>query len=115
MQVISRMPYFQPNQLLTVSVPPGLGLDQLGLDPGGGPGGQKPPKLTGQSPVAQSLGCRPGDVIVQAIVDGATHDATSMTAGDLIAAASGASAVQLTLLQPTLTPDAQHTISWPVV
>jgi len=114
MQLESTMPYFQPNHLVTISLPPGTTIQQLGL----ADGGDKPPKLlmsgTGVSPLAQSLGCQPGDVVVQATLDGKMHDATSMSAQELVAAASGASSVQLTLLQPALTADISHSVSWPM-
>jgi len=117
MQMCSSMPYFQPNYLVTVSLPPGSGIDALGLEYGGNTSG-KPPKLRADggvvSPLAQSLGCQPGDVIVQANVDGALHDTTKMSGEELLAVASGAMVVQLTLLQPSLTADPNHQITWPM-
>jgi len=110
MQVESTMPYFQPNHLITVGLPPGSGLGQLGL--AGGPA--KPPKLESLTPLAQSLGCQPKDVVVQVVLDGATRDATCMTTDELIAAANGATTVQLTLLQPSLTTDNNHKVTWPL-
>ena len=113
MQVVSSMPYFQPNHLITVGVPPGSSVDDLGLDAGP----NAPPKLAGGqavSPLAQSLGCQPGDVVVQATIDGAVVDATRMSADELRTAAKGGAAVQLTLLQPKLTPDNAHRVSWPM-
>ena len=113
MQVVSTMPYFQPNRLLTVTLPPGTGIEMLGLAGGGG----KPPKLhaesAGMSALAASLGCQPGDVVVQATLDGVQHDTTKMSAEQLLALCQGVGQQQMTLLQPALTPDISHAVTWP--
>ena len=48
------------------------------------------------------------------VLDGVLHDTTKMTAEELISVASGAIQQQLTLLQPSLTPDLSHAVTWPM-
>ena len=109
--VISTMPYFQPNHLVTVALPSGAELHSIGLESNEA----KPPKLgPGASASASSVGLLPNDVIVQAVVDDTTLDATSMTAADLLArAGSAAGGVKLVVLQNSRVPMSSHMHSWP--
>ena len=63
---------------------------------------------------ASSIGLLPNDVIVQAVVDDTTLDATSMTAADLLArVGSAAGGVKLVVLQNSRVPMSSHMHSWP--
>ena len=112
MEVCSTMPYFQPNHLVTVTLPDAPSLNALGLDPSA----KKPPKLVeGQpTPLAMQLGMLPNDVIVSAVINGVTHDATSMNVAELGAlAATSQGPLVLTALQTMRTANTRHTHTWP--
>jgi len=110
MAVVSTQPYFQPNHLLTVMAPSGGALTQLGLAANAG----KPPKIEMPTPMASGMGLLAGDVIVQAIVDGAPLDTTTMDSSQLLAAtASVAGPVQLNVLQSTRVGQLSHPVTWP--
>ena len=108
---ISTMPYFQPNYLVSVALPSGAALASIGLESNAA----APPKVgPAASSFAASLGLLPNDVIVQAVVNGAPVDTTSMTVADLMAIASAApGAVQLTVLQNSRVASLSHAHSWP--
>ena len=110
--VESTMPYFQPNALGTISLPSGASVAELGLERNS----SKPPKMSAQpQPLAQSFGLQPNDIVVQASIDGASIDVTSLTADQLCdQAAASAGAVSLTVLQVTQTTMGKHAITWPV-
>ena len=63
------MPYFMPNHLVTVSVPP-MHLAHLGIDANDA----KPPLIAQPTPTALGLGFAPGDVLVTVVADGMQHD-----------------------------------------
>ena len=79
MEVLTSMPYFMPNHLVTVSVPP-MHLAHLGIDANDA----KPPLIAQPTPTALGLGFAPGDVLVTVVADGMQHDATTYTAGELL-------------------------------
>ena len=65
MEVLTSMPYFMPNHLVTVSVPP-MHLAHLGIDANDA----KPPLIAQPTPTALGLGFAPGDVLVTVVADG---------------------------------------------
>ena len=68
MEVLTSMPYFMPNHLVTVSVPP-MHLAHLGIDANDA----KPPLIAQPTPTALGLGFAPGDVLVTVVADGMQH------------------------------------------
>ena len=111
-EVVSDMPYFMPNHLVSATVPSGAQIAELGLEPTDG----KPPKIgAALTPLAQSLGLQPTDVVIQAVINGAAWDTTRMSAPELLNAASGASgAVPITVLQVTRVASLSHPATWPM-
>ena len=103
------MPYFMPNHLVTVSVPP-MHLAHLGIDANDA----KPPLIAQPTPTALGLGFAPGDVLVTVVADGMQHDATTYTAGELLQRTASASGpLSITVLQTTRVGSLSHPHTWP--
>ena len=108
--MLTSQPYFEPNHLVSVAVPSAASIAELGLSQSSA----RPPRLEAASPLAFSLGLYAGDVLVQALADGKTIDATAMDAAQLMDAAKGAAgAVTLMVLQTTRVASLQHPHTWP--
>ena len=109
MEVLSTMPYFEPNHLVTLTLPSGLLADSLGLELSA----KTPPKITAPTEQATALGLGTGDAVVQAVVNGALLDAHALTAHEFIAAASVATGpITLTMLQSWQVASAKHMHTW---
>jgi len=109
MEVLTSMPYFMPNHLVTVSVPP-MHLAHLGIDANDA----KPPLIAQPTPTALGLGFAPGDVLVTVVADGMQHDATTYTAGELLQRTASASGpLSITVLQTTRVGSLSHPHTWP--
>ena len=110
--VISTMPYFQPNQVVTVTCPAG-GLGGLGLDSASP---ARPPAIAQPGPTGASLGLFASDAIISALVDGQMVDATKLTAGELLGqVGASASPISLTVLQRSRVADLNPHQSWPTM
>jgi len=105
MEVVSTMPYFQPSHLVSVSVP---SVSQLPFDRSG----KSPPTIRD----GMAYGVGPGDVIVQAIVNGMTIPTMSMRPDEFEAACApaGGTPVTLTVLKATTVAELKHTHTWPI-
>lgn len=74
MQVSTGMPHFQPSHMLTVGpMPPGAtSTIQFAAD-------RMPPTILQPDAAAAASGLLKGDIVMQAVVDGVTHNTNGMT------------------------------------
>lgn len=71
----------------------------------------KPPRLV----QPQAMGLYPSDLVVQALINGASLDTTAMTPGELAnAMAASPGPVTVTVLQVSRVASTSHKLSWPV-
>ena len=94
MQVSTGAPHFQPSHMLTVGpMPPGA-TAAIQFD-----ANRLPPTILQPDAAAATAGLLKGDVVMQAILDGVTHNTNGMTGQQLLNLTQAAKATVLTVLQ----------------
>ena len=102
MQVSTGAPHFQPSHMLTVGpMPPGATATiQFAAD-------RMPPLILQPDAAAAASGLLKGDIVMQAVVDGVTHNTNGMTGQQLLGLTQAAQATVLTVLQTHRMPSGQ--------
>jgi hypothetical protein len=102
MQVSTGAPHFQPSHMLTVGpMPPGATTTiQFAAD-------RMPPLILQPDAAAAASGLLKGDIVMQAVVDGVTHNTNGMTGQQLLGLTQAAQATVLTVLQTHRMPSGQ--------
>ena len=112
MTVATHQPHFQPSHLLTVGPLPAGAIGQIQFD-----ANRMPPTVLQPDPAAAASGLLKGDIVLQAIVNGATHNTNGMSGQAFLNLASPAQSVSITVLQthrmaPSSTGNTLHELPW---
>jgi len=94
MQVQTRQPHFQPSHLLTVGPMPAGAASQIQFD-----ANRTPPTVLQPDAAAAASGLLKGDIVMQAVIDGVTHNTNPYTGQQFINAAANAQQTTITVLQ----------------
>jgi len=94
MQVRTYMPHFQPTHMLTVGPMPAGSTGGIQFD-----ANRTPPTILEPDEAAAKSGLLKGDIVMQAIVDGVTHNTNGMTGQDFINMTHAAQGTTITVLQ----------------
>ena len=108
MQVRTGQPHFQPSHLLTVGPMPAGAISQIQFD-----ANRTPPTVLQPDAAAAAAGLLKGDIVMQAVIDGATHNTNPYTGQQFVNVAAVAQQTTITVLQThRMAPNQYRDLPW---